>query len=293
MAFMDKKVKQGHTFLLLRQTIYILESYQDIWVPAIIILFIQLLVLELLYFAPRYPLSTFFGPIVQTFWGEKYLHYPFNLIELAEQFQLAQIPIYIFFSNYLMAVAIAVITDINRGQKIILGKKFIETLRMYVSISMAACVISVSYVGLIKLYDMVVQQASLIDPQKGILYVVKMIVVDGAPYLSLLIGIFITTLFAFVLPIIVIEKGKFFKALALNFRMIVRSFWLVLAIVILAHVPFGTILLLRTTIVKFSDTVFPELRVIILVISLTLLIVIDTMIYTAMTIYYLFKKETT
>ena len=46
--------------------------------PFVIIAFIQLFVLEIFYFAPRYPLSIFFGPLIRTLYGEGYLHYPFR-----------------------------------------------------------------------------------------------------------------------------------------------------------------------------------------------------------------------
>ena len=281
-----------NTFPLLRETIYSLKGYPEIWLPYILLIFIQLFTLEVFYFAPRHPLVVFFGPIIKTFWGEQYLHYPYNLIKLPEQFQLIQLVIYIFVASYLIAVAIAVITDINGGQKVILRDKFLETLRMYVHIFLAACLIALSYIGLMKLYGLIAQEVYLNASKKWILFVSKKIIIDGAPYFSLLIGVFVTTLFAFVLPIIVIEKQKFFKALALNLKIVIRSFWLVLATVFLAHLPLGGILLLRSTLANFSDTVFPELRVLILIASLVIVVVIDAIIYTAITTYYLLKKET-
>ncbi len=38
--------------------------------PFVTAAFIQLFILEILYFSPRFPLSTFFGPIIRTFWSD-------------------------------------------------------------------------------------------------------------------------------------------------------------------------------------------------------------------------------
>src|SRR3989338_4563138 len=91
---------------LLRGAVNTFISRPIILLPFMTIAFIQLVILELLYFAPRFPMSAFFNPIVQTLWGEKFTHYPNNFIVLPKLFQYAQAPIYIFFSCFFIAVAI-------------------------------------------------------------------------------------------------------------------------------------------------------------------------------------------
>ena len=44
-------------------------EYQQIFYPFIIIVFINLFVLEILYFSARYPLSIFFAPIIGRIFG--------------------------------------------------------------------------------------------------------------------------------------------------------------------------------------------------------------------------------
>jgi hypothetical protein len=43
-------------------------------------------VLTLFFLAPRYPFSIVLAPIIQTFWGERFLHYPYQLFLLPQLF---------------------------------------------------------------------------------------------------------------------------------------------------------------------------------------------------------------
>lgn len=47
-------------------------------------------VMVLLFLAPRYPFSVVFAPIIKAFWGEHFLHYPFNLFLLPTLFNYAK-----------------------------------------------------------------------------------------------------------------------------------------------------------------------------------------------------------
>ena len=67
---------------LLRGSIETFITHPVILFPFVTIAFIQMLILEVLYFAPRFPLSVFFNPIVKTLWGEKFVHYPHNFVVL-------------------------------------------------------------------------------------------------------------------------------------------------------------------------------------------------------------------
>ena len=131
---MPLKKGQRHLIPLLRGAINTVISNPVILVPFLTIAFIQLLVLELLYFFPRFPLSKFINPVVITLWGREFIHYPNNFLILPKLFQIAQVFIYLFVSCFFIAVAIAIITNINNGQKINVGATCREMFGQYIDI---------------------------------------------------------------------------------------------------------------------------------------------------------------
>jgi len=284
----EAKLRTG-AISLLRSSVDTLVTNKVILFPFLMIAFVQLLVLEILYFAPRPPLSNFFGPVITKFWSAKLMHYPYNMALLPKMFQLTQIPIFIFISSFFICVAIAVIFAINSGQKVQMKQFMKETFGSYVHIVLAAILSFLLIIGFLKLYNLIFIRALQIQSQTGVLYWLKTTVITGASYFYLIFSIVVTTLFAYIFPIIVIEKKKIFAALILNFKTLWGSFWSTFFIVFIPSLLYLIVISLRKGIPLEAS--FPEMRVVVIVLSIFILIMIDAVIYTALTIRYLLKKN--
>src|SRR3989338_1577229 len=276
----DKKI-----IPLLRSTMVALVEHKIILFPFCIIAFLQLFILEILYFAPRYPLNLFFGPLIRRLWSENFLYYPLNLLLLPKLFQSIQIPLYIFVSSFLIAVAISIIASVNSDKKVQFQKAVKENLWAYVHVVIASTIIFAVVLGLFKVYGLVFNRALLIAAQSGVKFWIKQVIILGAPVINLLISIFVTVLFAYVLPIIVIERKKIFAALILNFQVLWKSFWFTFAVVLIPSLLYLPILLLRST--TPLGNVLPDLRVILIVLSIIVIVAIDAIVYSALTTLYL------
>jgi len=260
--------------------------------PFAVIAFVQLLVLEILFFASRFPLGGFFNPIVQTIWGKEFVHYPNNFIVLPKLFQHAQGAIYIFVTSFFACVAIAIIASINDEKKIKFGATCRDVFRQYVHIFVAALLSFSVFYLFYRLYGLVVMRAWEIGSTQGVFFVIKTVVLETAPYVNLLIGVFVTAIFAFVFPLIVIDKKKILAAVGLNFRRLWGSFWFVFFLVLIPNVFYLPVLLVRNNIASIAQATVPEARALVLVLSILVTMFIDAAIYTAITTYYLLKKET-
>ena len=280
----DKKI-----IPLLRSTMVALVEHKIILFPFCIIAFLQLFILEILYFAPRYPLNLFFGPLIRRLWSENFLHYPLNLLLLPKLFQSIQIPLYIFVSSFLIAVAISIIASVNSDKKVQFQKAVKENLWAYVHVVIASTIIFAVVLGLFKVYGLVFNRALLIAAQSGVKFWIKQVIILGAPVINLLISIFVTVLFAYVFPIIVIERKKVFAALILNFQVLWKSFWFTFAVVLIPSLLYLPILLLRST--TPLGNVLPDLRVILIVLSVIVMVGVDAIVYSALTTLYLLRKE--
>lgn len=284
------KTQNNKVIPTLRAAVNNLVGNRVILFPFCIIAFVQLFILEILYFAPRFPLKVFFGPIIRKIWSENYLHYPLNFSLLPKLMQYAQIPIYIFISSFFIAVAVAVIVKVNNGKGVKMKTAIKETLNSYVHIVIAALISYILVVICFKLFGLVYNRALEIRSQSGIFYILKQIILIGAPYFNLLLSIFVTTLFIYVIPIIIIEKKKVFSAILLNFKTLLRSFWFTLGVVLIPSLFYVPLLLLRNNI--SPETFVPEAVLYVLILTTFVLIAIDAVVYTAISTSYLLNKET-
>jgi hypothetical protein len=286
---MNKVATHKKVFPLLKSSVNIIFANPAILFPYATIIFIQLLILEVLYFSNRFPLDQFFAPMIRTLWRENFLHYPMNLFLLPELFQEVQIPLFVFVNSFFVAVSIGIISSLNSGKKINLPSIYKDTFKAYVHLVIAAILASILLVGVFKLYGFVYHRADMIRSTSGIYYILKRVFIGGTPYFSLLGSIFVTTLFAFVAPIIIVDKKKIFSALILNFKLLFKYFWTVLGIIFIPMVVFIVVLLLRNSLP--ADLPWPEIRMVILVISILLMSIIDAVVNTAITTFYLVDKE--
>jgi len=284
------QVPQGKALSLISSSISTLASNKIILFPLCITVFIQLLILEILYFSPRWPLKVFFDPIIRTFWPEKYLHYPSHLMLLPKLWQMVQDPLFVLISSYFVAVAIGIIAMINSGKKVRPALVIKETLSFYIHIVVAIALSLLVVKAGSWVHNLVIQRAFLIRSGSGIFYWIKRIIIDGAPYFNLLLNVIVSSLFAYVLPIIVIEKKKVFPALLQNFKMFFGSVWPTFLIVLIPSLSYILIILLFSSSFSLEET-FPEMRIWILVLSVFISFAIDAVVYTAITIFYLLKKE--
>jgi len=283
---------------VLKQLIPLIKGSVDTFVnnpiillPFLTIAFVQLLALEILYFLPRFPLSAFFNPIIGTLWGTEFIHYPKNVLIIPKLFQNIQVLIYIFISSFFIAVAIEIIAAINSGKNIKFISACKDSFGQYIHYFVGAFIAFCTFFGLYKLYYFLLNSILNTSSVDGVFFFAKKIILHGVPYANLLIGVFVTTLFAFVFPIIVIDKRKIFAAIGLNFKNLWGSFWFIFVVVLIPTLFYLPVVLLRSNINTIANATFPEIRVLALVVSIFVTMFIDVTIYTAITSFYLLKKE--
>ena len=276
---------------LLRESVNSFVANPIILFPFVTTAFIQLFILEIIYFAPRFPLVYFFGPIIRRMAGEAYLHYPQHLSLIPKCFQMAQYFLFIFVSSFLIAVAIEIIKNINNNKKATFPNALRAMLPQYVHICLAAILTFFVFYALSKLQGLIIGRALQIRSDAGIFHIVKVVIFYGAPYFNLLIGTFATAVFAFVLPLIVIERKKILQAIILNFKYLWGSFWFIFFIVLIPTLFYVPILLLHGNMASVASQTFEGMRLLSPAISIVVLTLIDATVYTAITVYFLLKKE--
>lgn len=285
---MTTKKIQTKILTVLRSSVNTIFTNNAIVFPFFVIVFIQLLILEILYFIPQWPLNVFFGPIVTKLWSVTYMHYPFNLVLLPKLFYYAVIPAYILASSFLICMAISAILMINNDEEPKVSVIFKRLLPSYIYIAVSA-VLTFFFIKLfMQGYDLIYERALSIRSQAGPIYWLKATVIQGAPYFKVLLNVLGTTLFAYVFPLIVIEKRNVFTAIIENFKYVITAPIKTFLIVLIPTLLYILILLTRGH-VPFEAEI-PEMRVVSIVVSVLVMVFIDAVVYTSITTFYLIRK---
>ena len=219
------------------------------------------------------------------------MHYPFNYVLLNKWFQQVQVPVYVIFNSFFIGAAVLIIHNINNDKSVKMKTVFKKTLSSYIHLIVACVVAVVVLFGLSSFYGLLMRRALTIRSISGIFFMIKQAVLLGAPYVNLLFAVIVTSVFAFVIPIIVIEKKKVFSAIILNFKNLWKSFFVVFTVIFLSGLIYVPILLLRSSGQLFRTVMIPEAWGITLIISVFVSLFIDALQYTAITTFYLLKKE--
>ena len=114
---------------------------------------------------------------------------------------------------------------------------------------------------------------------------------QGAPLYQLLIALFSLAVFAYIFPIIILEKRGFFSALVLNFKMLWSSFICILLVVIIPALLYIPLLLLKINGKLFVNVWAPEGWGMLMVCLILVTMFIDAWQYTAITTCYILDRE--
>ena len=287
------KISAGQSvncFSILRLSLNTLISNPIIFFPLCILMFIYLLAIEILYFLPYDPMVSFFGPIITKLWSVTYIHYPNYMFLLPVLFQSVKPMIYIFGSSFWFAMMISIIEAINNEKKVVLHTLFKEIWKIYVHLVLATVLSYCLYLVFDRAYELIFQRALRIRSETGIFFFIKKLVITTRPYTYLGFGVLLTTLFAFVLPIIVLDKKKILPAIKLNFKKLWKSFGLVFTLVLIPTLLYIPILLLRNVTFDVAKLI-PTIHLIMLIVSIIMSVLLDALIYIAVTSFYLLTGE--
>jgi hypothetical protein len=276
---------------LLNAVFDLLVSNPIILYPVLVLGFIQLLFLEIIYFAPRYPLSELFGPIIVKSAGPAFLHYPYNYLLLSRWFHAAEICMAIFISCIFYAASVLIISLVNSGKPVSMKKVFERVFSSYIQLVTAMVLAALLLYGLSFLNGLVLNRALLIRSNVGTFFLIKEAVIISLPYFQLFGACIVTALFAFVVPIIMLEQKMILTAVKLNFKDYGRYFRLILGVVIVSGLLYLPFIYWQSAQTNEGMLKTPEVSGLFLILSVLAMLFIDTVQYTAITLCYLLVKE--
>jgi len=178
------------------QVFSVLRKNPTVWILFAIIGLFDAIALTLLYLAPSPPLSHILAPIIRTLWGEPFLHYPDNFLLLPKLFNHAHFLILTFVGVFITGIVIKKIEAQTQGTSVTtvsaagaVGRRYIALLSAWI-VTYGIFTVTLRFVLPILPHNVFIQAS-----------------------VGFMIGLVIQSMFAFILPGILLMNWGFFTGL--------------------------------------------------------------------------------
>lgn len=242
---------------LLYLTTKTLTRYRAVLLPFFVFFLIESAALLLVYWFPRYPFVTIFGPPVKAFLGERFLHYPNNFLVLTKIHSISRFFLVIFAGSVLSGMAVAMIRDIdgNRGARVPAAWR--ASCKRYFRLFLAVAVCLVCFYTLVKVPGFLFKQY-FISGHKDLLFLgPKFWLGPFVICVNFLISMFIQAAFFFVIPGIIIDDRRLIPSFLNSFVLYIKTFRLTTMTVFMAMLLYLPVIILQYNTVLMVN-IYPE-----------------------------------
>lgn len=273
-------------------TFRLFKANPKVYIPYLISIAVESAALLVIFLVPREPLNTILGPIIGTFWGEKYLHYPVNFLILPKLLDISRMMLSIFIGCLLNATFVAMILDIDNKKPVNFAKALGSVIKKYASLfiiyALVNCVLFLSskilVSGLIRYFSSGHAKLLFIGPGFWL----------GPAFLTIniAINIFIQSIFIYAIPCVVVNNNKLIASLKNSFVFFTHHLFLTFILVglpIVLYLPVGIFLNNPGTLI---EAILPESVLVMCYISILVnYLVIDPLITASSTVVFLAARN--
>lgn len=268
-----KGVKMSQAIEIWKESVAVIRKNPLLAVPFIVSVLIQIGALYLLYVAPCRPVSYVLAPPIRAFFGERFLHYPFNLIVLPRLFYYANIVVGMTIGILLTATAVGMLADYYYGRKA----------GFFANLKAAA----VRYFRLLGIWLIVFVFSFMLERLVGGL--ARGAIKRVFPYLFFIAVSFIQFIFIYAIPAVVIEKKDFIASLKRGLSFLKHFFTATFILVMMPLAFYLPVVFLKQHLSGMVERMFPEMILIVMIGGLIVLFVIDLLITVSCTFLFLKK----
>jgi len=273
-------------------TVKSLKNSPVLFVPFLSFLIIELIALIIIFLAPRMPLRLLLGPVIKTFWGERFLHYPLNFLLLPKLASLSKMVIAVIFSSLLTGMAVAIVSDIYHKKQLKLGTSFKSACKKYINLFAVVLTFTLLFYFSMKLVSVGVMRYFLAGNSRLLFLGIGAWMGPGLMAINLVFAILIQSAFAYAIPLLIIDNEKLIRAMLRSVLLFKKLFFQTIALVglpMLIAVPF---IILQYKSAFLIDRLFPESVLLLLfATSIVSSLIIDSLITVSTTVLYLMNKE--
>jgi len=259
--------------------------------PFVIVAFLEGLALEFIYFATRKPLSVIANPIIRKYFGESSLHYPGHVLILPDIFYYAEIAIYTFAGIFLIAVAVNIFRNIRLNLPLKPDALIKNSLKQYPYFVIFG-ILMITLVFLSRKSNMFLFHR--LTPL-GIKYLPW---IGSGVYFGILLSMLflsnciLQTFLISTVPLMVIEKRPFLKALWGSLSLGFRNFLTIFTLIFFPFLIYLPVIALKNFSPYLASRLFPEINIYIVALGIIVGALIDCFLYMCVSQFLMDKAET-
>ncbi len=253
---------------------------------------VEALALTFLFLIPREPFVRLFGPPVRTFWGEQFLHYPFNFLLLPKLAYFSRTVLSIIIGSFTTGMAVILIVQDHKKMALKLAPSFKQAVKRYASFFMVTVVVVFLLFFGMRLVTSTILKYFMAGHARFLFIGARLWLGPILTVLGFLAAILVQACFVYAVPLIVIDGKKAIKALAGSFIFFKKNFFITIFLVTLPMLIFIPFIILQQNSAFLVEKFFPEIILIILYAGILLnSIIIDFLVTTSATIFYLKNRQ--
>jgi len=241
---------------------------------------------------PRAPLRPIFGPIISTFWGDKFLHYPANFLLLDKLAFLSKLVLAVVFGSLLSAMAVLLLQEAYAKKQPQLKRSFLVSLKKYASLFLIVLVVTALFYFSVKLFTFGLAKYFMSGHKKLLFLGPRLWLGPLLIAFNFIISALIQSFFMYAIPFLMLENEKLFSSVIKSCQLCARLFIPTLVLVGLPLLLFIPVLILKLNAPYFINNFFPESFLFVLVLGVALnSLVIDPLVTFTTTILFLENRK--
>lgn len=243
-----------------KKSLNLIGKHPSVCMPFFCLAICEALWLSLWYYAPRPPVSLVLAPIIKTFLGEQFLHYPANFLILPRLAFIGRILIYLSFGLLSLAMTIAAVFQIETEQvPARLWGNLNRALRRYFSLLFIGIIFGICAFLTYRILRFII----------GRLFANSLLLVPASYAMNILffiISIMLEALFIYATGFILLYREKIFTCIKKSFLLFKRFFIAAVFFIFTFRILNFAIILVKKNILNIADKFFPLFPEIVLVV---------------------------
>lgn len=267
-------------------TFRMLVRYPRILIPFFIAALFEGLVLTVLFYFPRPPLTIIFAPPIKAFFGERFLHYPNNFLLLPQLFYYGQVLATITVGVVMFGMAMGMVYQANtEGEKVKIAGNLNRAIRRYVTLAGVWLVTFI--ISLIILRGPRFLVVKFLPPT-----VFAKILLQVLFYLGIVLVFFVEAFFIYAYPAIIMERRKFLGAIKRSFDISREVFLTTIILIITPRILDVAIMALKQRLIGLMNLTLPEITLVVLAASVVVTFITDSLVFLTTANLFVLTKET-
>lgn len=267
-------------------TFKMLARYPRILLPFFITALFEGLVLTVLFYYPRPPLTIIFAKPIRAFFGEHFLHYPDNFLLLPQLFYYGQIFVMMTVGVVMFGMAMGMVHQANtEGEEVKIFGSLNRALRRYITLAGLWLVTFILSLIILKVPRLLV--VKFLQPTASAKIFLQVLF-----YGSVVLTFIIEVLFIYAYPAIIIERRKFLGAIKKSFSISKGVFLTTIVLVITPRILDVLVMVLRQKFIGLMNLTLPEITLVILAVGVAVTFITDSLVFLTTANLFVFSKET-